>query len=229
MVDNEDRISSFNTMEIATSSRRKRYYEVVKRGIDIVGSMIGLFFFIITYIILFIPYHFGENKGSVLFKQQRLGKNGEIFEIFKFRSMKTNADDILKNDQYLYKKYVSNGYKLEVQEDPRITKLGCFIRKYSIDELPQFLNVLIGEMSLVGPRPIVLDELEEYKKENEVKAFLSMKPGLTGVWQVSGRSSVGYPERVYLETSYLNKQSLSFDLKVLFLTAVKVLKKDGAY
>lgn len=204
-------------------------YEIAKRTLDIVGSLIGLVFFFIIYLLLAIFYIFGENKGPVLFKQKRLGKNGVNFYIYKFRSMKVNADELLKEDNLLYKKYVKNGYKLLPKEDPRITSLGRFIRKTSIDELPQFINVFKGEMSLVGPRPIVIEELQEYKKENQVNDFLKMKPGITGIWQVSGRSNVGYPNRVYLETSYLNKMSFIFDLKVILLTIVKILKKDGAY
>ncbi|MGM0340149.1 sugar transferase [Enterococcus sp. AZ007] len=227
MIDNEDRISNLNKIEIVSSNKRKTYYEIVKRGMDIVGSLIGIIFFLIAYALLFIPYHVGENKGPILFKQQRLGKDGEIFGIYKFRSMKINADEILENDNELYQKYVKNGYKLEIQEDPRITKLGCFIRKTSIDELPQFLNVFKGEMSLVGPRPIVEEELKEYGKRSAT--FLNMKPGITGVWQTSGRSNIGYPERVDIELSYLNNQSVSRDIIIILKTVLKVLINEGAY
>ncbi|WP_413537684.1 sugar transferase [Enterococcus malodoratus] len=227
MIDNENRISSLKTIEIIQSNRRKKNYEVVKRGIDIVGGLIGIIFFLIAYIFLFIPYHIGENKGAMLFKQQRLGKDGRLFEIYKFRSMKTNANEILKSDKELYQRYISNGYKLEVNEDPRITKLGCFIRKSSIDELPQFINVLVGEMSLVGPRPIVEEELKEYGKQSCL--FLKMKPGITGVWQTSGRSNIGYPERVDLELSYLKNEKISKDIKIIFKTFLKVFLNEGAY
>lgn len=184
---------------------RTKNYEMNKRIMDIMGSLIGLIPFFVAYLILFIPYKFGENKGPILFKQKRLGLNGELFYIYKFRSMKVNADKILKDDQQLYKKYVQNGYKLEANVDPRITRLGRFIRKSSVDELPQFLNVLKGEMSLVGPRPIVEEELREYK--GKADSFLKMKPGITGVWQTSGRSNIGYPDRVELELSYLENKS----------------------
>lgn len=227
MIDNEDRISNLNKIEIVTSNRRKKYYEIVKRGMDIVGSLIGIVFFLIAYVFLFIPYHTGENKGAILFKQKRLGKDGKMFEIYKFRSMKTNANEILKSDEELYQKYVQNGYKLEVHEDPRITKLGCFIRKASIDELPQFINVLKGEMSLVGPRPIVEEELKEYK--NKYALFLKMKPGITGVWQTSGRSNIGYPERVDIELSYLNNQKPVVDIMIILKTFLKVFLNEGAY
>ena len=227
MIDNEERISSLNTIEIVRSNKRKKIYNTVKRGIDVVGGAVGIIFFLIAYVFLFIPYHFGENKGPMLFKQQRLGKNGQLFKIYKFRSMKIKADEILKRDRELYQKYVRNGYKLEVHEDPRITKLGSFIRKTSIDELPQFINVLKGEMSLVGPRPIVEEELKEY--DNQGSLFLQMKPGITGVWQTSGRSNIGYPERVELELSYLKNEKITVDIKIIFKTFLKVFLNEGAY
>ena len=227
MIDNEERISSLNTIEIVRSNKRKKIYNTVKRGIDVVGGAVGIIFFLIAYVFLFIPYHFGENKGPMLFKQQRLGKNGQLFKIYKFRSMKIKADEILKRDRELYKKYVRNVYKLEVHEDPRITKLGSFIRKTSIDELPQFINVLKGEMSLVGPRPIVEEELKEY--DNQGSLFLQMKPGITGVWQTSGRSNIGYPERVELELSYLKNEKITVDIKIIFKTFLKVFLNEGAY
>lgn len=170
-----------------------------------------------------------EPKGKIFFKQKRLGKDGDFFYIYKFRSMRMNADVHLKSDEILYAKYVKNGYKLDQNEDPRITKLGKFLRKTSLDELPQLLNVIMGNMSLVGPRPIIEEELDEYKKTNTDKLFLKMKPGITGIWQTSGRSNVGYPERVFLELSYLKKQSIVFDIFILWKTMLKVLISDGAY
>lgn len=212
-------------IEIKSSNR----YQISKRFLDISGSVLGLVLFILAYLVLIIPYRIGDNKGPILFSQKRLGKNGQVFFIYKFRSMKVNADKILKNDKHLYEKYVNKGYKLDANEDPRITKLGHFIRKTSIDELPQFINVLKGEMSLIGPRPIIEEELLEYKKENCESLFLSMKPGITGVWQTSGRSNVNYPERVYLELSYLSNNSILTDLKIIEKTIWKVIKKEGAY
>lgn len=227
MIDNKDKFSNLNTIEMFHSNRRKKKYEIIKRGIDITGGIVGTIFFLIAYIILFFPYHFGENKGEMLFKQKRLGKDGKIFLIYKFRSMKKNADEILKKDKKLYQKYLVSGYKLEVNEDPRVTKFGKFIRKASIDELPQFLNVLKGEMSLVGPRPIVEEELNEYGDLKE--KFLKVKPGITGLWQVSGRSAVGYPERCQLELEYAEKMSFIFDIKILFKTIIAVIRKEGAF
>ncbi|MGE2643769.1 sugar transferase, partial [Escherichia coli] len=141
------------------------------------------------FLLISILYMIGDNKGPVFFKQIRMGKNGKEFYIYKFRSMIVNAEEKLRSNEVLYKKYIDNNYKLEPSEDPRITKVGQFLRKTSLDELPQFLNVLKGDMSLVGPRPVVQEELVEYGKRKD--EFLSVKPGLTGYWQVSGRSDVG--------------------------------------
>lgn len=193
------------------------------------GGLFGTVIFFIIYIVLFVFYQFGDNKGPVLFKQKRLGKNGKLFYIYKFRSMKVDADKILKSNKNLYEKYVENDYKLSPEEDPRITKLGTILRKYSIDEFPQFINVLKGDMSLVGPRPIVEEELVEYVKENKQKEFLEMKPGITGVWQTSGRSNIGYPDRVFLEISYLESPCLEKDLNIILQTVIKTVKKEGAY
>ncbi|UNB89117.1 sugar transferase [Lactiplantibacillus plantarum] len=202
------------------------YTKVGKRAFDFLVSIIGLFIFAIAYIILFIPYMLMD-PGPMLFQQSRLGKDGKIFKIYKFRSMRVNADEYLHASKELFAEYVAAGYKLEPERDPRMTKIGRFIRKTSIDELPQFINVFKGEMSLVGPRPIVVEELEEYGIKKGL--FLKMKPGITGVWQTSGRSNVTYPARVDLELSYLNQPSFFSDVKILFLTAVQVVMHDGAY
>lgn len=202
-------------------------YLFIKRCIDIIGALIGLIISSPIFLLVSIMYLFGESKGPVFFKQQRYGKNGELFYIYKFRSMVVNADEKLKQNKVLYQKYIKNNYKLEQNEDPRITKLGRLLRTTSLDELPQFINVLKGDMSLVGPRPIVEEELKEYKdKRND---FLSVKPGMTGYWQVSGRSNVGYPERVNLELYYVYNSSLILDLKIIIKTILLVLLRKGAY
>lgn len=216
-------------VEAEEIKQNQKHYRRVKRGLDILGGIVGLIFFCIAYVILFIPYKVGSNKGPMIFKQARIGENGGLFNIYKFRSMRVNADEILQKNEILHRKYIDNGYKLEPSEDPRITNLGRFIRKMSIDELPQFMNVIKGDMSLVGPRPIVTEELKEYEHENKVSEFLSMKPGITGVWQTAGRSNVGYPDRVFLEISYAEKDSILFDLKIMLKTVLKVFMKEGAY
>ncbi|MGG3764342.1 sugar transferase [Heyndrickxia coagulans] len=180
------------------------------------------------YIFILAEAHrFGENKGPLIFKQKRLGKNGKLFYIYKFRSMVVNADEKLKKNKVLYQKYIKNNYKLKPEEDPRITNLGRFLRKTSIDEIPQLINVLQGKMSLVGPRPIVEEELKEYKDRK--MEFLSVKPGLTGYWQICGRSNVGYPERVDLELYYVANKSFKLDFMILIQTFIAILRGRGAY
>ncbi|PHE99149.1 multidrug MFS transporter [Bacillus wiedmannii] len=202
-------------------------YLFFKRMLDFIGAILGLAIFSPIFIVISIFYMWGDNKGPVFFKQVRMGKDGKEFHIYKFRSMIVNAEEKLKENELLYKKYVANNYKLEPNEDPRITKLGQFLRKTSLDELPQFINVLKGNMSLVGPRPVVKEELKEYgHREHE---FLSVKPGITGYWQVSGRSDVGYPERVDLELHYVDNASLYFDIKIIIFTVINVILRKGAY
>ncbi len=214
--------TSFQSLE-----NTSKLYAITKRTIDIVGAIIGLVLTSPLFLIISIFYLFGDSKGPIFFKQVRVGKNGKRFYIYKFRSMIVNAEEKLKADKELYEKYLRNNYKLEPHEDPRITKLGRFLRKTSLDEIPQLINVLKGEMSLVGPRPVVVEELREYG--NRVNEFLSVKPGITGYWAVSGRSSVDYPERVDLELFYVYNQSLLFDLKIIIKTVITVLLRKGAY
>lgn len=202
-------------------------YHFIKRLIDIIGSLVGIFITLPFIIIFSVIYQFGENKGPMFFKQERIGKNGKKINVYKFRSMVIDAEQKLKENKILYQKYLKNNYKLEQDEDPRVTKFGGFIRKTSLDELPQFINVLKGEMSLVGPRPVVIEELEEYKEKKD--EFLSVKPGITGYWQASGRSEVGYPERVDLELYYIYHKNLFLDIKILLKTLFNVITSKGAY
>lgn len=216
-----------NTARDEIISKDKRSYIVAKRAVDILGAITISFLVMPVIFLILITYSLESKRGPVLFKQERAGKHGEMFKIYKFRSMAIDAEDRLRKDPALFKKYVDNNYKLEPNEDPRITKLGAFLRKTSLDELPQIINVLKGEMSLVGPRPVVKPELTEYG--DSVKEFLSVKPGVTGYWQVSGRSNVVYPERVSVELYYVRKRSFFFDCKILLLTFKQVLLKKGAY
>lgn len=142
--------------------------------------------------------------------------------------MVENAEEVLKADKELYEKYIQNSYKLPPEEDPRLTSIGEFIRKTSIDELPQFINILKGEMSFIGPRPILDSELLEYT-ESERLELLSVKPGATGWWQVSGRSHIMYPERCEVELYYVRNVSFSLDLKIIWLSFQKVFLREGAH
>jgi exopolysaccharide production protein ExoY len=214
--------TSFQSLEDTS-----KLYAITKRAMDIIGAITGLILTSPLFMIISILYLFGDSKGPIFFKQVRVGKNGKRFHIYKFRSMIVNAEEKLKADKELYQRYLKNNYKLEPHEDPRITNLGRFLRKTSLDEIPQLINVLKGEMSLVGPRPVVVEELREYG--NRVDEFLSVKPGMTGYWAVSGRSDINYPERVNLELYYVNNQSLWFDMKILVSTVITVLFRKGAY
>ncbi len=202
-------------------------YLGVKRLFDIIISIVALFFVGLISIVIFFIDSFGDNKGPVFFKQRRIGKNHRVFYIYKYRSMVVNADRKLKANKKLHKLYVKNNYKLPPEKDPRITRFGKFLRKSSVDELPQFLNILKGEMSLVGPRPIVDEELKVYG--DQADKFLSVTPGAMGYWQASGRSRIAYPRRCKYELYYVDHASLIFDLKVIFKSVVSIFKGDGAY
>lgn len=208
-------------------SREHLFYLSFKRLSDFVLSAAAIVILLPILLLICSFYLYGENKGDILFRQKRIGLNGKEFYIYKFRSMVCNAEEMLTKDPVLYEKYCANNYKLDPEEDPRITRLGCFLRKTSLDELPQFFNVLKGEMSLVGPRPVVKNELLEYKEKQD--KFLSVKPGITGYWQANGRSNVGYPERVDIELYYVDNQSAKLDSIIILQTFVKVLLRRGAY
>ena len=226
-MDNQEIVGTSIEPKVEKVKQPSMIYLCSKRVMDLIGAIVGLIVFSPIFVLISIFYMWGDNKGPVFFKQVRMGKNGEKFYIYKFRSMIVNAEEKLKENELLYKKYVANNYKLEPNEDPRITKLGQFLRKTSLDELPQFINVLKGNMSLVGPRPVVKEELKEYgHRERE---FLSVKPGITGYWQVSGRSDVGYPERVDLELHYVDNASLYFDIKIIIFTVINVILRKCAY
>lgn len=205
------------------------YINYLKRFIDIMIALIGIVLALVpSVIVIFVIYKLKGYSGSIFFTQERFGLNGKTFKIIKFRSMVPNAEAILRADEKLYKKYVENSYKLSPEEDPRLTSIGAFIRRTSIDEFPQFINILKGDMSFIGPRPILADELSEYS-DAEQKELLSVKPGATGWWQVSGRSEVYYPERCQLELYYARNISLTLDVKIMLLTIKKVVSRQGAH
>lgn len=167
-----------------------------------------------------------SSPGPVLFRQQRIGKGGRLIGVCKFRTMVVDAEDRLRRDG-LWERYVEEGYKLPAREDHRITSIGRFLRRASLDELPQLLNVVIGDMSLVGPRPIVPEELACYG--SHAHCYLGVTPGLTGLWQVSGRSSIGFPERAEIDARYHAERSLGLDLRILVRTPLVVARCAGAY
>lgn len=209
-------------------------YNLTKRLIDIVGSLFGLI--ILSPILLVVAVAIKINsKGPILADTpMRVGKEGKLFKMYKFRSMIDNAHELLRTDpkfQSLYEEYRKGNYKL--YDDPRITTVGKFIRKYSLDELPQLLNVLKGEMSMVGPRAYYPDELEDQQikypaSRKYVKIILSGKPGITGIWQVSGRSEINFDKRVQMDALYVQKQSIFYDIWLLIKTIPAVLSGKGA-
>lgn len=207
--------------------QEKRLYLFFKRIIDIVVSLVALFCMIPLFLLLFVVYHFGHDRGPLFYKQERVGKNGQKFLIYKFRSMIVDAENKLRANPQLYQEYLKNNYKIPAEKDPRITSLGRLLRKTSIDELPQFINILKGEMTLIGPRPIIEEELHEYG--DQVDKLLSVTPGAMGYWQASGRSNIGYPERCDYELYYVDHASFIFDLKILFKNIISIFKGEGAY
>jgi lipopolysaccharide/colanic/teichoic acid biosynthesis glycosyltransferase len=164
-----------------------------------------------------------SSPGPILYRQERLGANGRIFWCYKFRSMVVDADAILNLDPELKKQFREN---FKLKNDPRITPIGGFLRRTSLDELPQFWNVLRGEMTLIGPRPIVPAELVKYGRFD--RKLLSVKPGLSGLWQALGRSDTSYPERVAMDMLYIDNRSLLLDIKLMFMTVASVIRKTGA-
>ena len=204
-----------------------KFYRFGKRVWDIFFSIILLLLTSPIIIVVFIILAFCGN-GAPIYADKRVGKNGKIIKVLKFRSMFKDADDNPKkylNDEQ-YEQFIK---ERKVDNDPRITKFGKIIRKTSVDELPQLLNILGGSMSTVGNRPITIQELEANYKEEQQKIFLSARPGLTGWWQVSGRNNVEYynGERQKLELEYFEKRSIGFDIKIMFKTIPAVLKQKG--
>lgn len=214
--------------ELNLNHVQKKYYLFFKRLFDIVFSLSALVSLLVFLLIIAIILKISEPKGKIFYYQNRYGLNGKRFKMYKIRSMIENADQKLKENEVLYKKYLDNNYKLSPEEDPRMTKIGRIIRKYSIDEIPQFYNVLKGEMSIVGPRPIVDEELEnEYKYTKSL--FLSVKPGVTGYWQANGRSNISYPERSDMELYYVENCNFYTDIKIIIQTVKSILFKNDAY
>ena len=207
-----------SSMRIATNRQL-----FIKRLMDIVGSIVGLVLVGIAYII-FAPIIKIQSPGPVFYKQVRIGKNGRRFNFYKFRSMHVGADEMLEK---LKSENEMQGNMFKMENDPRIIPIGHFMRKYSIDELPQFWNVLKGDMSLVGTRPPTEDEFEMYEYHH--KARLGIRPGLTGMWQVSGRSDItDFEEVVELDTEYIMNWTLGLDIKILFKTVGVVLSGKGS-
>ena len=209
-------------------------YASIKRCIDFVGSILLSIFFLPVCLVTAIAIVLDSPGPIFADTPQRVGKNGKLFKLYKFRSMVINAHEKLRNDPKLaklYSEYKRNSYKLA--DDPRVTRVGRFIRKHSLDEIPQLLNVLKGDMSLVGPRPYYPDELVEQQRKyphtkNLVKVVLSAKPGITGHWQVSGRSEVNFDKRIKMDADYVKKRSLILDIMILLRSPWAMISGKGA-
>lgn len=207
-------------------SIKKYLYFGVKRLFDILIALIGCLFLLPVIIIVKISYLLHKDFDSIFFRQKRIGKNGKEFNLYKFRSMVPNADEVLKEllKDPKYKEEWDLNQKFE--HDPRITSMGNMLRKTSLDELPQFINILIGDMSLIGPRPLVPGELDSHNGNHEL--YESVRPGISGWWAANGRSATTYERRLELEYYYVQHCSLILDIRCVFRTIKAVVFKTGA-
>jgi undecaprenyl-phosphate galactose phosphotransferase len=224
---NKDGIITDNKELINIYKLKFNIYMGVKRFVDIICSIFGMLFLIPLTIFVKIASVMTGDFNSIFFMQERIGKDGVPFKLYKYRTMVPNADKILKKlmkeNNQLAEEY--NKYK-KLENDPRITKVGNLLRKFSLDEFPQFINIFKGDMSLVGPRPYLYREKKDMGKYFNI--IKQAKPGLTGYWQVNGRNNTDFKERLLLDEEYMKIRGLSLDLKIFFMTFAKVLKRDGA-
>jgi len=204
----------------------KKIYRFFKRCVDIIGALVGCIILLPLTLGIWIANIISKDNGPVFYVQKRIGKNGKAFKMYKYRSMVVNADRKLK--KYLIDNPEANKEFLEyrkLKDDPRVIEVGKFIRKTSLDEFPQFINVLKGDMSLVGPRPYLLREKRNIKKA--YKEIIKVKPGLTGPWQVNGRNEFTLEKRMQMDIEYIQNESFITDAKYLFKTVFKILKGDN--
>ena len=201
---------------------RKRIYEISKRAIDIIGAGSGLLLLSPVIAIVACAVKF-TSKGTVFFSQKRVGKNGELFDMYKFRSMVVNAEELKEK---LAHQNEMSGPMFKMKDDPRVTKVGKFIRKTSLDELPQLWNVLKGDMSLVGPRPSLPKEVAQFEKWMYKR--LSVKPGLTCFWQVSGRNNIDFEDWMKLDIKYVDERNIWIDIKLIFKTVLVLFGDKNA-
>jgi lipopolysaccharide/colanic/teichoic acid biosynthesis glycosyltransferase len=214
--------------------KKSHGYEFAKRTIDIVFSVIIILIFSPIIIVVAIAIRIDSTGPVLADTPERVGRNGKLFKMFKFRSMIPNAHTILREDPEfaaLYEQYKKGSYKL--RNDPRITHVGKFIRKHSLDEVPQLFNVLRGDMSIVGPRAYYSDELRDQQKkypetQDAVKIVLSVKPGVTGYWQVSGRSEINFDKRIEMDADYVKRRSIFYDCWIMFRTPAAMVTGRGA-
>lgn len=202
---------------------KHRFYRFIKRSFDIIASFIGLIVLSPIFLLVAIAIKL-DDGGPVFYNQERIGKNGKPFKMYKFRSMKVNADQELNN---LIHKNEIEGAMFKIKDDPRITRVGKFIRKSSIDEFPQLLNVLLGQMSIVGPRPPLPREVQMYSDYDWQRLYV--RPGCTGLWQVTVRNSVGFHEMVNIDLEYIKKRGFWLDIKIMLKTIKVIFIPNSAY
>ncbi|WWU83992.1 sugar transferase [Clostridium baratii] len=201
----------------------KKVYNFFKRAFDLISSSIALIVFSPIFLIVAIAIKL-DSEGDIVFGHTRIGRDGKLIKVYKFRTMVKNAKEVFENFTEEQKQEYYTNFKLD--NDPRITRVGNFLRKTSLDELPQLLNIIKGDMSVVGPRPIVEKEIEKYGVY--AKKMFSVTPGLTGYWQANGRSDTSYDERVQMDMYYVDNRSFLMDMKIIFKTVISVIKKKGA-
>ena len=214
-------------IDINKSEINKKMYKFLKRVIDIIGALVGCVVLLPLTIGIWLANIIAKDNGPVFYVQKRIGKDGKVFTMYKYRSMVVNADKKLR--RYLLNNPEANEEFLKyrkLKDDPRVTSVGKFIRKTSLDEFPQFIKVLKGEMSLVGPRPYLPREKRAMKKA--YREIIKVKPGLTGPWQVNGRSEIDLEERLEIDIDYVNSCSTINDIKYFLKTFIKLFKKEGA-
>ena len=216
-------VAKIKEIQVTNCEEKTQRYIKIKKVIDCILSAIALIVLSPIYLIIAIAVKI-DSPGPVFFLHTRIGKDGKIIKIYKYRTMVTNAEELIKQFTPEQMKEYKENFKLE--NDPRITKVGKFLRKTSLDELPQLMNILKEDLALIGPRPVVKSELEKYGENTE--KFLSVTPGLTGNWAASGRSNTTYEERMEMELWYVDNISFITDVKIFFKTIIAVIKKEGA-
>lgn len=215
--------TSNQQIEVIYNERERVFYRIVKRLMDILLSIVAIILLSPVFLIVALVIRV-DSKGKIIFGHERIGQGMKKIKVYKFRTMYENSDEIFNNFTEEQKREYYINFKLD--NDPRITKVGKFLRETSLDELPQLVNILKGDMSIVGPRPIVEKEVKKYGKY--AQTVFSVLPGLTGYWQANGRSDTTYEERVQMDMYYIKNRSLLMDMNIILKTFISVIKKEGA-
>lgn len=209
----------------------KKIYRIFKRFVDIIGALVGCIILLPLTLGIWLANIIAKDNGPVFYAHKRIGKNGKEFKMYKYRTMCMNANDMVKDEESMKRYFTDEQIQewkenFKIDDDPRITKVGKFLRKTSLDEIPQVINILRGDLSIIGPRPVIGEELEKYEENKE--KFLSVTPGLTGYWAANGRSDTDYDERMKMELYYVDNISFKLDFKIFFKTIISVIKREGA-